>query len=200
MAFSTYTDASYVPRKVIDWRQNLGLLSRLLYLVAQWLGHFGQSLANWTKSLLKPGFTFHLIITAWSFCFKGWKNTMYVLKGSLNMFFQWFGYENVLPMVWICYQRMHLSNEEMINAVWAKLKFFVQAALGGAMMNTHQMLIQWRLCHIRWHGFSSVLHSNGTSNLTLPLNESGGSLRAASSQDIHSGSQCCDIHHSIFHQ
>lgn len=41
-----YTAVSYVPRKVIDWRQNLGLLSRLAYLVAQWLGHFGQSLAN----------------------------------------------------------------------------------------------------------------------------------------------------------
>ena len=117
------------------------------------------------------------------------------------MFFQWFGYENVFPMVWICYQRMHLGNEEMINAVWAKLKFFVQAALGGAMMNTHQDVDSTAsLPHTVAHFFSSVLHSNGTSNLTLPLHESGGSLQAASSQDIHSGSQCCDIHHSIFHQ
>ena len=42
----------------------------------------------------------------------------------------------------------------------------VQVALGGAMMNTHQMSIQGRL-HIRLHSFSSALHSNATLNLTL---------------------------------
>lgn len=39
------------------------------------------------------------------------------------------------------------------------------------MMNTHQMSIQGRL-HIRLHSFLSALHSNGTLNLTLSLNES----------------------------